>query len=287
MTAAKNTTGPFHPPPPKGTPVRRLRTALPVLAVIASLAFAPVTTVEEEEAGPTLDLTATTDGTAASGTLAFGGAATVSTDDAGDPAVPMAGLDVGDVRMEQVGGDLVVSLDVLDATEGEVAPTALYKIDMTSNLSLMAFRGPDAWNYQVADFSEGYASSDAAGEFDGSTITWTVPATTFGSAGSSLVARHVSSQGISPAGGLFSVQLSGFVTTDAGSPIAQFLVGGRVDLTVADADGTQVASGIAFADAAGDWSHDLPELAPGTYTLTADAAYATLEQTAATEFVIE
>lgn len=267
--------------------MRPLRTALPALVVIASLAFAPVTTVEEEEAGPTLDLTAATDGATVTGTLDFGGAATVSTDDAGDAEAPMAGLDIGDVRMEQAGRDLLVSLDVLDATEGEVAPTALYKVDMTSNLSLMAYRGPDAWDYQVADFSDGYTSTDATGEFDGSTVTWTVPATTFGSAGSGLVANHVSSQGLSPAGGLVSLQLSGFVTTDAGSAIAQFLVGGRVDVTVADADGAQVASGIAVADAAGDWTHDLPDLAPGTYTLTADAVYATLDQAVVTEFVIE
>lgn len=266
--------------------MRSLRTALPALAVTASLAFAPVTTAEEE-AGPTLDLTAATDGATVTGTLDFGGAATVSTDAAGDAEVPMAGLDVGDVRMEQVGRDLLVSLDVLDATEGEVAPTALYKVDITSNLSLMAYRGPDTWNYQVADFSDGYASSPADGAFDGSTITWTVPATTFGSAGSGLIANHVSSQGLSPAGGLASLQLSGFVTTDAGSPIAQFLVGGRVDFTVTDADGTQVAAGIAFADADGAWTHNLPELAPGTYTVTADAVYATLELSVETELVIE
>lgn len=266
--------------------MRRLRTALPALAVVASLAFAPVTTADEE-AGPTLDLTAATDGATVTGTLDFGGAATVSTDDAGDAGAPMVGLDVGDVRMEQAGRDLVVSLDVLDATEGEVAPTALYKVDITSNLSLMAYRGPDTWNYQVADFSDGYASNDAQGEFDGSTITWTVPATTFGSAGSGLIANHVSSQGLSPAGGLVSLQLSGFVTTDAGSPMAQFLVGGRIDLTVTDVDGTEVATGIAFADSDGTWTHDLPELAAGTYTVTADAVYATLEQSVATELVVE
>ena len=265
--------------------MRRLRTILPVLAVTASLAFAPATPAEEE-AGPMLDLTATTDGASVSGTLVFGGAATVSTDAAGDPSVPMVGLDVGDVRMEQVGRDLVVSLDVLDATQGEVTPTALYKIDITSTLSLMAYRGPDAWDFQVADFSDGYTSSDAEGTFDGSTVTWTVPATTFGSAGSQLVATQLSSQGLSPAG-LFSLQLSGIVDTDAGEPIAMFSVGGRVDVTVTDAEGTQVANGIAFADTAGEWSLDLPELAPGTYTVTTEAVYATLEQAVETELVIE
>lgn len=265
--------------------MRRLRTILPVLAVTASLAFAPVAPAEDE-AGPTLDLTATTDGASVSGTLDFGGAATVSTDDAGDPTVPLIGLDVGDVRMEQVGRDLMVSLDVLDPIAGEVAPTALYKVDITSNLSLMAYRGPVVWDYQLADFSDGYVASAAEGEFDGSTITWTVPATTFGSAGSGLVANQLSSQGISPAG-LLSVQLSGFVVTDEGQPVVQFFVGGRVDVTVADAEGTEVATGVAFANTAGEWSYDLPELAPGTYTVTAESAYATLEQAVETELVIE
>lgn len=268
------------------------RTTLILCAALAgaSLAFAPVVSSDElvldvGEDGPSLELTAAPSATGVDGTLAFGGAATTSTDPAGDAQVPSVGLDIGDVTIAQEGTTLVVTLDVLDAVQGEVAPTALYKVDMPNSKSLMAFRGPGAWDYQLADFSDGYTSAAAEGTFDGSTITWRVPTTAFGSIGSQLVANQLSSQGVSPAG-LASLQLSGFVVTDPGKAIAGFVTGGRIDVTVTDATGAQVDTAIAFATPAGGWSYDGSDLAPGTYTVTATSAYADLTDQTVTELVI-
>lgn len=270
--------------------MRRLTTALCAGVTSAALAFAPVTTTAEDgtadDVGATIALTTAATGTTVTGTLAFGGAATAAVDGAGDADVAGVGLDVGDVRIEQQGRDLLVALDVLDAAAGEVAPTALYKVDLPNSLSLMAFRGPDAWDYQLADFSDGYTSGPAEGAFDGSTITWTVPASSFGTPGTSLVANHLSSQGLSP-GGLASLQLSGFVQNDTGSALIQFFTGGRIGVTVADTDGTQVASTVAFAAPDGTWGVDLGELAPGTYTVTATSAYADVTGEAVTTLVVE
>ena len=101
--------------------MRRPAVALTSLAAIAALAFSPATAEDE---GTHLDLTATATGTLVDGTLDFGGALTTGSDDAGDATVPGAGLDVGDLRLAQDGPNFVVELDVLDAAQGEVAPTA-------------------------------------------------------------------------------------------------------------------------------------------------------------------
>ena len=268
--------------------MRRLTTALTTAALAASLAFAPLPGTDDtgtaEDTGPTLALSATAIDSRVSGTLDYAGAMTTGSDDAGDAQVPMVGLDVGDLRMEQVGTDLVVELDLLDTAQGEVAPTALYKVDVTGTLSLMAFRGPGAWDYQVADFSDGYTSSPAQGAFDGSTITWTVPSTTFGSAGSQLAPGYLSTQGVSPAG-LASLQLSAFVPIDTAKPLALFNLGGRVDVTVTDVDGQEVDTAVAFAPG-GTWSYDAADLAPGTYTVTAKTAYADLLDEATVEVTV-
>ena len=262
--------------------MRRPAVALTSLAAIAALAFSPATATQEE--GTHLDLTAAATGTSVAGTLDFGGALTTGSDDAGDATVPGAGLDVGDLRLAQDGPNFVVELDVLDAFQGNVAPTALYKVDVTSTLSLMAYRGPGVWDYQVADFSDGYSSGDAQGEFDGSTITWTVPASTFGGPATQLAPSYLSTQGISPAG-LLSLQLSGFVEIDAASPLAVFTTGGRIDVTVTDADGTEVDSTVAFAPN-GTWAYDAGDLAPGTYTVSATSTYGDLTETATVAVVV-
>lgn len=263
--------------------MRRSMKLLPALSAVAALAFAPVTTAADD--GPSLELTAAAADGAVEGTLAYSGAMTASVDDAGDPSVPSVGLDVGDVRMAQEGADLVVELDVLDAAAGEVAPTALYKVDLTSTLSLMAFRGPGQWDYQLADFSDGYASSPAEGSFDGSVVTWRVPSSAFGTRGTGIVAKHLSSQGASPLG-IASLQLSGFVTVDEGRAVAQFFTAGRIDVTVTDADGAEVAEATTFAAPDGSWSHDASTLAPGTYTVTATSRYADLEVSTATAVTV-
>lgn len=262
--------------------MRRPTVALTSIAAVAALAFAPAPTTEED--GAHLDLTATATGTTVDGTLAFGGALTTGSDGAGDATVSGAGLDVGDLRLAQEGRDFVVELDVLDPVQGDVAPTALYKVDVTSTLSLMAYRGPGVWDYQLADFSDGYTSSDAQGEFDGSTITWTVPASTFGGPDTQLAPSYLSTQGISPAG-VASLQLSGFVQVDPASAIAAFTTGGRIDVTVTDAEGTEVDSTVAFAPN-GTWTYDAGDLAPGTYTLSATSTYADITGTATVEVVV-
>lgn len=264
--------------------MRRTTTILATSALTASLAFAPVTTAEEE-AGATLELTAAAAGTGVEGTLDFSGAATIGSDASGDAQVSGVGLDIGDLRISQHPFfGLTFELDVLDPVQGEVAPTALYKVDVTNSLSLMAYRGPVLWDYQVADFSDGYTSSDAKGSFDGSTITWEVPTATFGSAGTQFAPGYVSSQGVSPAG-LSSVQLSNFVTVDPANPIALFTIGGRIDVTVKDAAGSTVDTDVAFADR-GKWSYDGSGLEPGTYTVIADAGYADLIAEATTEITV-
>lgn len=268
--------------------MRRLTTALTTAALAASLAFAPLPgtaeTAETGDTGPSLALSAAAADGLVTGTLDFAGALTTGSDAAGDAQVPMVGLDVGDLRIEQVGTDLVFELDLLDTAQGEVAPTALYKVDVTGTLSLMAFRGPDAWDYQVADFSDGYTSSAAEGNFDGSTVTWTVPSTTFGSAGSQFAPGYLSTQGVSP-GGLASLQLSAFVPIDPAKPLALFSVGGRIDVTVTDVDGQVVDTAVAFAPG-GTWTYDASELAPGTYTVTARSAYANLTDEASVELTV-
>lgn len=265
--------------------MRRSMLALSAVALGASLAFAPVTAADED-GGTTLDLTAVADGAAVDGTLAFGGALATGSDAAGDASAPMAGLDVGDLRLEQQGRDLVVSLDVLDPTADDVAPTNLYRVNLPSNLALLAYRGPGAWDYQLADFSDGYASGDAQGSFDGSTITWTVPTSSVTNAGAQLAPGYLSSQGVSP-GGLASLQLTGFVTADAGSAAALFNIGGRIDLDVTDAEGAIVDTAVTFADASGAWSYDASSLAPGNYTVTASSAYADLSTDAVTTVTVE
>lgn len=268
----------------KDPTMQRTTTILAATALAASLAFAPVTTAEEE-AGATLELTAVGAGAGVEGTLAFSGAATIGSDAAADAQVSGVGLDVGDLRISQHPFfGLIFELDVLDPVQGEVAPTALYKVDVTGTLSLMAYRGPGIWDYQVADFSDGYTSTDANGSFDGSTITWRVPTATFGSAGTQFAPGYVSSQGLSPAG-LASLQLSNYVQVDQGSPIALFEIGGRIDVTVKDDAGSTVDTAIAFADG-GEWSYDGRALEPGTYTLIAETGYADLTAEVTTQFTV-
>lgn len=266
--------------------MRRLTTLLTAAAFAASLAFAPLpANTETGEDGTSLDLTATVTDTSVTGTLAFGGALTTGSDPAGDAQLPLLGLDVGDLRIEQVGSDLVFELDLLDTVLGrEVAPTALYKVDVTGTLSLMAYRGPVIWDYQLADFSDGYVASPADGSFDGNTITWTVPRAAFGSAGTLLAPSYLSTQGVSLAG-LTSLQLSAFVPIDPAKPHTVFNVGGRVDVTVTDANGQEVDSAVAFAPN-GEWAYDGSSLPPGTYTVTAESAYADLTGTAVVELTV-
>lgn len=272
--------------------MRRLTPILATAALVASLAFAPATTAadtaeEADEVGATVALEATAAGATVAGTLEFGGAMTTGSDAAGDAGPAGVGLDIGDLRIEQRKGiptqKLVFELDLLDTVEGEVAPTALYKVDVTGTLSLMAYRGPALWDYQLADFSDGYVSSDADGSFDGSTITWSVPADSFGAAGTQIAPGYLSSQGVSPAG-LSSLQFSSVVQTDTANPIALFTVGGEVEVEVTDADGSTVDTATVTADRRGEWSYDGSDLAPGTYTVTATSAYA--DQQAETSVVL-
>lgn len=257
------------------------RRALAALAV-TSLAFTAVAADGEDGAFARIDdLTVVAEnGTiTVTGSPVFGGGAPVSLTDGGTGG---AGFGILGATMQQVEQDLVFTMEI----DSSFAPLGQYMIPIGAtgqgDNQLVAYANDTVnFEYQLANFDDGYASTGITGEVEGSTITFFLPISVLGVQPGGKITQGAeplhSAVGVSNAS-VGSVNFGCCAAIDSADWIASpYVVGGGMTVEIVGGDVEEVVKAKVRRGVA---AVNVDELPAGTYTVTVTSGFAdaTFEQ---------
>lgn len=186
------------------------------------------------------------------------------------------GFDIVSATLFQDGEDIIATMEI----SGAFSPGAQYLFPLGAtgqgDNQLLAYANTTAdFDFQLANFDDGYTSTEVAGSVDGSTITWILPLSILGVSGGAKITAgaeplHTALGVSNPSVG--SVNFGCCIEIDTADWTAPtYTLGGGMVMTITgngveEVVKAKVRRGVAVASFA--------DLAPGTYTVELSTTFA-------------